>query len=160
MLKHICTILAFINLKRIFEKLPNFFWLISKLYLTNLVILSELNFIRDLSISSIENGLNFLIYRKGDLLGYGYLTCNMYSSLHQKVIIVAKLWITALQKLLTDAGSKSTQTIVTNHHTSSASNSWPSPAGGPVVLGSPIWNRCSPISRFAPRLLHTSNTVF
>ena len=31
--------------------------------------------------------------------------------------------------------------------------------GGPVVPGPPIWNRCPPISRLAPRLLHTSNTV-
>jgi len=31
---------------------------------------------------------------------------------------------------------------------------------GAVVPGSPIWNRCPPISRLAHRLLHTSNTAF
>jgi len=39
-------------------------------------------------------------------------------------------------------------------------DSGPSPAGGKVVPGPPIWNRCPPISRLAPRLLHTSNIVF
>ena len=38
--------------------------------------------------------------------------------------------------------------------------SGPSPAGGQVVPGRPIWNRWPPISRLAHRLLHTSNTVF
>jgi len=36
----------------------------------------------------------------------------------------------------------------------------PSPAGGPVVPGPPIWNLFPPISRLASWLLHTSNTVF
>jgi len=43
---------------------------------------------------------------------------------------------------------------------SRAASPGPSPAGGPVVPGPPIWNLCPPISRLASWLLHTSNTVF